>query len=436
VTMKISLREGLDKKLYKLLSDLYSPFLSAQHLKDRFQYTIFDDSVPFPIGIVSVNKGKNTFLQIALIPDLQAAGVGRLVIDELVKETKLRRIGWSCEKNNYPSLKLLCSLGGGVTENSVKQKKKKTFEGFFYADKPISKKLRDIAAAQLANTRQEYGKWVRDEYKARSSELRELRRYLLQHVSIIDIHSHQITSTSVSAKLLPDALKKSLCYPATIPKISCRLAMGVPDCSLDLAKINDEVFTFCGKHGGTFPVAILDDNTDVASMIRKGAHLFKEHAYGQKLLKTSSGKFANVSVARLKKYNELAAAGVPLLMHVGPNVVERVSAISRKVPKLKMILAHLASPMDHCKPFDQTFDDLLKLKELGTVFFDISAITDVHVVERAFGTVPENRLLWGSDFPYDCPQKSIDRLMGSFRLSIGQLVGLLSNNARNVIKAG
>ena len=105
--MKIILKNGIDKKFYKLLSDLYNPFLSSQHLHDRFQYTVFGEGVSYPIGLVSVNKGKNTFMQIALIPDLQASGIGRIVLSELIKATKLKRIGWSCEKNNYPSLKLL-----------------------------------------------------------------------------------------------------------------------------------------------------------------------------------------------------------------------------------------------------------------------------------------------------------------------------------------
>lgn len=431
--MKITLKNGIDKKFYKLLSDLYNPFLSSQHLHDRFQYTVFGDGVSYPIGLVSVNKGKNTFMQIALIPDLQASGIGRSVLDELVKLTGLRRIGWSCEKNNYPSLKMLCSLGGGITENSVKQKKKKTFEGFFYSDKPVSKKLRDVAASQLESTQREYKLWKEEIYLKRSQELVSLRKYLLNSVSVVDVHSHQITQESTDAKLLPARIMQLTVYPKVEPTITHRITMGVPDCDKDIAKINDEVIEFCKKQGQCVPVAILEEHTDVSAMIEQGCLLFKEHVYGQKLLKAPDGSCASISKERLCRYKELAKARVPLLVHIGPNIIDRISLILAKVPELKVIVAHLGSPMDHKKTLEETLVDLQRLKDFKNVFFDVSAIADINIIEKAVGIISASRLLWGSDFPYDFPQTSIDRLLGSFNLQIGDLVMLLSTNALRLL---
>lgn len=432
--MKIILKNGIDKKFYKLLSDLYNPFLSSQHLHDRFQYTVFGEGVSYPIGLVSVNKGKNTFMQIALIPDLQASGIGRIVLSELIKATKLKRIGWSCEKNNYPSLKLLCSLGGGVTENSVKQKKKKTFEGFFYSDKPVSKKLREVATSQLENAQREYKQWKQEIYMRRTAELTSLRRYLLSYVPIVDIHSHQITQESTDAEFLPEEIRQLISYPEAAPVIKFRLTMGVPDCTRNITKINDEILAFCKDRKQCLPVAILEDNTNVSAMLEKGCLLFKEHVYGQRLLKANNGGLANISSERLRRYREMAKAGVPLLVHIGPNSLDRVSFISSKVPTLKIIIAHLGSPMDGKKTFDATLKDLERLGEFSNVSFDCSAINDIKVVETAIKIISASRLLWGSDFPYETPQKSIDRLIGAFCLSIEDLVKMLSANALNLLR--
>lgn len=432
--MLITLKKGLDKKLYKLLSDLYRPFLSAQHLHDRFQYTVFEDTIPYPIGLVSVNKGKNTFMQIALIPDLQASGIGRIVLDELIKATKLKRIGWSCEKNNYPSLKLLCSLGGGATENSVKQKKKKTLEGFFYSDKPVSKKLREVATSQLQNAQREYKLWKQEIYMRRTAELASLRRYLLSYVPIVDIHSHQITQESTGAEFLPEEIRQLISYPEAAPMIKYRLTMGVPDCTRNIAKINDEILAFCKGRKQCFSVVILEDHTNVPAMLEQGVFLFKEHVYGQRLLKNKNGDLANISSERLRRYRELAEAGVPLLVHIGPNSLDRVSFISSKVPSLRIIIAHLGSPMDFKKSLDATLKDLEQLGEFRNVSFDCSAINDVKVIEKAIKIISASRLLWGSDFPYETPQKSIDRLIGAFCLSMNDLVKIFSANALNLLR--
>ena len=433
--MKIILHEGMDRKLYNLLSDMYDPFLSAQHLKDKFQYTVFSDEHTYPIGILSVNKGKNTFMQIALIPDQQGKDIGRLALAELAKKTGLRRIGWTCEKNNYPSLKLLCSLGGGVTENSVKQKKKKTYEGFFYTDKPISKRLRDVAIGELERAKLLYGDWQRSVLAKRSRERMALREYLVQKIPAFDAHSHQITKSAFGAKLIPEKLRHLVEYKSHGCFIAERFVFGVPDCSVDLEAVNKEVMDYCREGKGRHPIAILGDKTDVEAALRAGFVGFKEHVYGQRLLKDRNGKLAMPVKSRLEQYAKIARTGSFLILHAGPNVVERLKVMLKKTPQLRILLAHLGSPMDHQKPWGDVLGEIDALKDFQNVWFDISAVPETRVIEKALSLVPLDRILWGSDFPYDMPAASLYRLAGCAKVSMDVIEKILSLNADRLIES-
>lgn len=431
--MDFYLQHGLDEQLFKLLNKLYRPFLSTRHLKDRFQFTVFCDEAPFPVGIVSVNKGSDTFMQIALIPEMRGFGAGRTVIKLMIEETKLAKYGWTCEKNNYPSLKMLTSLGGGIFESSVRQKSKKTYEGFFYAEKETSRKMHGLALDSLNDAKTEYAKWVQTEYSLRTRDLVELRQYLLGYVNIVDIHSHSVTPSALRSGMLPSEIVKRMPYDSCQNKIWRRIVFGVPDSNCDLAEINEEVLAQCRSENSLIPVAILHDGINLAEMFNRGVFLFKEHVYGQRLLRNRKGEIGLASPSRIKLYRELAQHGAVLITHMGPNLVSRIVDVLGKVPKLSIIVAHLGSPMDHVKTWDSVLVDWKELKQYRNVLFDVSAVEDPLIVEHAIEVLSCERLVWGSDYPWESPQLSIRRLVEDDRISILDLNKILSSNATNIL---
>lgn len=432
--MNFSLQRGLDERLFKLMNRLYRPFLSTRHLKDRFQFTVFCDEVPFPIGIVSINKGSDTFMQIALIPELRGRSAGHAIVELAVHETGLAKVGWTCEKNNYPSLKTLVSLGGGVFESSVRQSSKKTYEGFFYADKKVSRKMHAFALDALDDAKTRYVEWIRSEYSARTDDLIALRRYLLESVSPIDMHCHCVTSSARQSGMLNEGVLKRMPYRPSLLPVSRRVVFGVPDSCCDLKKVNDEILESCSSDQSLVPAAVLHDGINLAEMFNKGVFLFKEHVYGQRLLRNDKGEECLASSERIKLYRELARYGAILISHMGPNLVPRITDIVEKVPELTIIVAHLGSPMNRDKSWDLILDDLKKLAVYRNVLFDVSAVGDIHAIEAAIEILSSERLVWGSDYPWEPPDVSMQRLINDPKISVMDLFNVFSQTATSLLK--
>ena len=429
--MRITLSPGIENEFFKLLNTLYAPFLSAAHLKDKFQYTVYLDNYPFPVGIVSASK----FVQIALIPSLHACGVGEMVIREFVRVTNQKRYGWTCKKENYPSLKLLAKLGGGISVNSATSKSKKTFEGFFYPDKAVSRVMQEQIKNALPESHSKYAEWYKNIYLTREHEFEVLHKYLCSFIGVIDSHQHLLTSEVIGTELkLVGGLDPRFIRASSSPKnIKRSVVFAIQDNNIDLEKANDEVFQYANEHAEIVPGAILYDGIRIEEYFNKQCRVFKEHVYGLRILKDAEGKFCLAPPERIKLYKSIAKNRCLLISHMGPNVVERVLDIVKKVPNLKIILAHLGSPMDHRKTWNQVIDDLKKLKAYENVFFDISSVNDEAVIGEALDIITENRLIWGSDTPYDTPQQALEFFFGLKDMSIIQKYKIAYANLHNLL---
>lgn len=157
--------------------------MSSAHLKDRFQFTIFLKGLEYPIGIVSINKGGHTFTQIALIPEMMGKGLGKYVYFTLLNlpQTKdIKKVDWTAKRENYPSLKLLYELGGGIFEDNI-IRQRRSYEGFFRVNKKVSEKMRECLEKVLPMSKEWYKEWYQKEYSSRKKELILLREYLEEY---------------------------------------------------------------------------------------------------------------------------------------------------------------------------------------------------------------------------------------------------------------
>lgn len=434
--MHIILHPGIDALFFNLLSKLYSPFLSSAHLKDKFQYTIFLNDYPFPIGFISAS----IFIQIALIPSLQAQGVGELAVNEFARLTRLKRFGWSCKKENYPSLKLLSKLHGGISVNSVATKSKKTFEGFFYPDKPVAKTLSKQIDNVLTKTSEAYVSWYHSSYINRTYELEQLNRYLCGFINAIDAHQHLLTSEIIDSdvQFIGGLKPKMIAAGSTSNAIKHSIVFAIPDNSFNLEKANNEVFQYGRVHSNVIPAAVLYDGIKLGPLFQKKCQVFKEHVYGLKLLKDNSGHFCLASHKRIELYKRIADHHCILISHMGPNVVDRALDIANRVPNLTLIIAHLGSPMNHQKEWAQVIEDLHCFKEYVNIYFDISCIDDEKTIVDAVHILSEDRLIWGSDYPYktslfSTPQQSISFFYGVRELSVIQKYKIAFFNINNLL---
>ena len=116
--MKIQLKYKIDDELIKIMHDLYEPFLPDTFKTGHILYhTILDNRKP--IGYV--NATKTMYLHFALFPEYQRKNVFSIVMHEKLP-TNIQRylrmqetIHYTVHIANYPFLKLLKKLNGGVS---------------------------------------------------------------------------------------------------------------------------------------------------------------------------------------------------------------------------------------------------------------------------------------------------------------------------------
>jgi len=179
----ISLVEGIDKKLYGLLVELYAPFLARSHLSDRYQYIIMGtiNGRSCPIGCLS--QGKSDFIQVAVVPGYRGSGAAEAALEAMVViRQPLKRVGWTSHRANYPSLRLLQRLKGGIFERCARNKKRVNMEGFYRPSGTATKSMRVALESILPRARDDYSKWHGEIYTKRNRLMAEVSQYMANHI--------------------------------------------------------------------------------------------------------------------------------------------------------------------------------------------------------------------------------------------------------------
>jgi len=120
VTKDIFLVENQDKKIFDLFIKYYRPFIPSSHKKDKHQYIIYEKNKV--IGIASYKQNKKDYLQIAFVSARTKKGLALKIIKKLLKELKISKLELKIDKSNYPALKVLKKLKGGITSKTIKRK--------------------------------------------------------------------------------------------------------------------------------------------------------------------------------------------------------------------------------------------------------------------------------------------------------------------------
>jgi len=438
--MRITLCKGIDDEFFKALKNLYSPLLSTNHLRDRYQYTIFNSEYPFPIGIASLGGGPSRFMQFALLPELRGKGLGHAVLDELIKVTGVTRVDWGCRSINYPSLRVLQERNGGLLEGSVKRRNSKSYEGFFRVNGEVASKMQKALTSVLPLAKEQYLEWLRNDYSTRSKERLLLKKYLASHVKIVDSHFHLHPDVPFDS---PDPItcrfRRFVSHEQLLEEMDKSgirqvIIFGMPSFEDDNSIVNKSILRFCAlAPTRLIPFAILYDTLDVSEAVAQGFRGFKEHVYGQRILRNRNGLPGLATAHRKRLYCQIAEHRLPVLTHMGPNVVERVTDILRSSPELILIVAHLGMSFSTPITWGEVKDVLDRLRKYPSVYFDVAAIDDIRVVEASVAALGANRLLWGSDWPLEPQARSLERILMSDSINMLQLYALLCGNVVSLL---
>lgn len=215
----------------------------------------------------------------------------------------------------------------------------------------------------------------------------------------------------IAAYDLPE-LKRDL--PAIYPgRKYLAVCFGFPELSYDLKANNEYLASQCdGKR--FFPLRLLDPIMDYPDEVR--SDLETKGFFGLK----PYPKYARMSEAHMQIPDMLPHWAMEIVNDLEKIVMlhiprkgrladslnqQQIVEYSRKYPKAKIVLAHIGRAYF----LKNVLGNLDNLKDLPNVFFDLAMVNHWEVMEYLFQTVPQEKILFGTDIPIAlAPGKSVE----------------------------
>lgn len=139
------------------------------------------------------------------------------------------------------------------------------------------------------------------------------------------------------------------------------------------------------------PFALIGDNVEY--WLAQGAKGFKQHEILQ----------APERFDLPRAYRTMADANAPLIIHArSPRpgmVVDTVRNILQSAPSLRVIIAHMGRHTPNTS--EHVLGNLEAFRTDTNVYFESSTVRDPEIFRRAIDLVGEDRLLFGTDFPFN-----------------------------------
>jgi len=182
------------------------------------------------------------------------------------------------------------------------------------------------------------------------------------------------------------------------------------------------------------PFTVIDEKPE--KWFNLGIKGFKEHTFGQRIQKDENGN--DIFSQKFKKtYQFMEKYRIPLLLHAGANRIDRIkNDILKDTPNLIIIMAHLGADFPisngHRSVKKQIVMTLKKLKDFSNLYWDITAIIDNTIINEAIKILGIDKLIFGSDFPYETPSQALERL-NKLNLTNEDKEKLLYENIKKII---
>lgn len=209
-----------------------------------------------------------------------------------------------------------------------------------------------------------------------------------------------------------------------------------PSIYVDIEKANHFTVAISRKYPDKFiPFTIIDHKPGY--WLENGVKGFKEHTFGQRIQRDRNGQ-DTFSQKFKETYRYMEQHRVPLLLHAGINRIERIQQdLLKDTPDLIIILAHLGADFldafNQRPQLDQVKTTLESLKEYPNIYFDISAIRDPVIIQAAFNIVDSQKLIFGSDFPFEKPIDTLQLLRSLRNLTDKNLEDTFCNTIMKVL---
>ncbi len=227
------------------------------------------------------------------------------------------------------------------------------------------------------------------------------------HIHIPDWVVNNNSKDFLSEKFNEVFSEKKIMENMRLSGISKAVVFPLPSTEINLKAANLYTLYISKLYPEKFiPFTIIDEHPE--KWFKFGVKGFKEHTFGQRIQKDKNGN--DIFSQQFKKtYKFMEKNNLPLLLHAGINRIERIkNDILKNAPNLKIILAHLGA--DYPINKRQIIQVLTGLKDKKNIYYDISTINDILIIEKAMEIVSIDKLIFGSDFPYEKPAESLNRI--------------------------
>lgn len=241
--------------------------------------------------------------------------------------------------------------------------------------------------------------------------------------SHIHIGNHDTTINTIENSIYKDKYKVYSCLNKDvllkekdyISKLKNFFAIPIFFKETSIQKTNDYVLVFCKENEKGIPVLCIDDNNMYKD--NYSAAIFKEH-----FLINKSDDFRNRSLY----YDFLNTNSGYLLIHCKDNLrIRYVNELLDNFKNMNIIIAHLGRDTYETYSFIDKVLESFKSNE--RVLFDISTIHNFNNVENALNKVGNERILYGSDFPFEVSdikeyEVKIDTIIKTFNLETSERI--------------
>lgn len=175
-----------------------------------------------------------------------------------------------------------------------------------------------------------------------------------------------------------------------LQQLLCYFAIPIVLKEIGIKQANIYLQEFCKTHESAIPVFFVGDEENVYK--QNSSIILKEH-----FLHHDSEEWIN----RRESYEYLSSVNGFLLIHSADKVrKEYIKTLRKNFPKMNIIIAHMGRNV--FEEFDYTTDIINCFKDDRQVFFDISTVKNDNIILYALNTIGDERILFGSDFPYEC----------------------------------
>lgn len=193
----------------------------------------------------------------------------------------------------------------------------------------------------------------------------------------------------------------------------------------NIQKNNEYVLDFCKNSNKGVPVLVVDNNSNYTG--NYDSKIFKEH-----FLLNNYEDRSNRSLY----YDYLSENEGYLLIHCKDNIrIEYINYFINSYPNMNIIIAHLGRDTYENYSFINNILETFKGNE--KVLFDVSTIHNVDNIKNAVKKVGNERILYGSDFPFEVANyqefnNSVETIINNFDNNTSETI--LNNNFERIRK--